>query len=123
MYFRTEWHWRGIWTTANLTIRTAASNSQAKTPASEPSDTNGVNVSKGKSDCCLLQSECERKECGFIRKELKCPYYLANAREGYYIEDQEKIRNRQFREHRDHDTVAFLESLKNNGDDKNNCSC
>ena len=49
MYFRTEWHGRGIWATANLTIRTAASNSQAKTPVSEPSDTNVVNVSKGKS--------------------------------------------------------------------------
>lgn len=49
MYFRTEWHWRRIWAMANLMIRTAAPNSQAEAPASEPSDTNGPNVSEGKS--------------------------------------------------------------------------
>lgn len=80
-------------------------------------------MKKSINDRCPLQIECERKKCEFVNKELECPYYSANAREGYYIEDQEKIRNRQFREHWEHDTVAFLESLKNNGDDKNNCSC
>lgn len=49
MYFRTEWHWRRIWAMANLMIRTAAPNSQAEAPASEPSDTNGPNVSEGNS--------------------------------------------------------------------------
>ncbi len=80
-------------------------------------------MKKSINDRCPLQVECERKKCDFIRKELECPYYSANAREGYYIEDQEEIRNRQFREHWEHDTVAFLESLKNNGDGKNSCSC
>lgn len=80
-------------------------------------------MKKSINDRCPLQNECERKKCDFIRKELECPYYSANAREGYYIEDQEEIRNRQFREHWEHDTVAFLESLKNNGDGKKSCLC
>lgn len=49
MYFRIEWHWRRIWAMANLMIRTAAPNSQAEAPASEPYDTNGPNVSEGNS--------------------------------------------------------------------------
>ena len=37
---------------------------------------------------CPLQTECERKTCEYVRKELECPYYSANARDGYYIYDQ-----------------------------------
>ena len=31
---------------------------------------------------CPLQAECERKTCEYVRKELECPYYSANDREG-----------------------------------------
>ena len=47
---------------------------------------------------CPLQAECERNTCEYARKELECPYYSANAREGYYIYDQEAIRDRRDRE-------------------------
>lgn len=40
---------------------------------------------------CPLQAECE-KVCRWQGIELYCPYYEANARPGYDIEDQERIR-------------------------------
>lgn len=39
---------------------------------------------------CPLQAECE-KVCQWQGFELDCPYYEANARPGYEIEDQEQI--------------------------------
>lgn len=50
-----------------------------------------------KNDRCPLQAECE-KQCGFFGRELDCPYYNANAREGYEIDDQEERRRAQWRE-------------------------
>ena len=50
-----------------------------------------------KNDRCPLQVECE-KQCGFFGRELDCPYYNANAREGYEIDDQEERRRAQWRE-------------------------
>lgn len=57
---------------------------------------------------CPLQAECERKTCEYVRKELECPYYSANAREGYYIYDQEAIRDRRDREAMDEALLASL---------------
>ena len=51
-------------------------------------------MKKSINDRCPLQVECERKKCEYVRKELECPYYSANARKGYYIDDQEEIRDR-----------------------------
>lgn len=62
---------------------------------------------------CPLQAECERKKCEFILKELECPYYSANSREGYYIDDQEEIRDRRYRERQD---AQFSEPLGGNDD-------
>lgn len=66
------------------------------------------------NDRCPLQIECERKKCDFIHTELECPYYSANARKDYYIDDQEEIRNR-----RDRDAMeeAYLASLGDDDDD------
>lgn len=36
MYFRSEWHWRRIWATADLMIRAAAPKGKAEEPAPEP---------------------------------------------------------------------------------------
>ncbi|WP_368273892.1 ParB/RepB/Spo0J family partition protein [Intestinimonas butyriciproducens] len=71
-------------------------------------------MKKSINDRCPLQVECERKKCDFIRKELECPYYSANAREGYYIYDQEAIRDRRDREAMDE---ALLASLGDDDDD------
>lgn len=57
---------------------------------------------------CPLQTECERKTCEYVRKELECPYYSANARDGYYIYDQEAIRDRRDREAMDEALLASL---------------
>lgn len=40
------------------------------------------------NDRCPLQAECEIK-CHYVGHELDCPYYDANARPGYEIDDQE----------------------------------
>ena len=48
MYFRTEWHWRRIWATADLMIRAAAPKNQAATPAPEPLGTVGPELNEGK---------------------------------------------------------------------------
>lgn len=48
MYFRSEWHWRRVWATADLMIRAAAPRGQAETPAPEPPGTNGTTLSEGK---------------------------------------------------------------------------
>lgn len=66
------------------------------------------------NDRCPLQDECERKKCEFIRTELECPYYSANAREGCYIYDQEAIRDKRDRESMDE---ALLASLGDDDDD------
>lgn len=63
---------------------------------------------------CPLQVECERKTCEYVHKELECPYYSANAREGHYIYDQEEIRDRRDREAMDE---ALLASLDDDDDD------
>lgn len=47
MYFRSEWHWRRIWATADLMIRAAAPKDQAETPAQEPPRANGSTLSEG----------------------------------------------------------------------------
>ena len=41
MYFRSEWHWRRVWATADMMIRAAAPNGQAETPTPEPQGING----------------------------------------------------------------------------------
>ena len=46
---------------------------------------------------CPLQAECERK-CSYIGRELDCPYYDANARPGYEIDDQEERRRAKWKE-------------------------
>lgn len=69
---------------------------------------------KALNERCPLQTECERKACEYVRKELECPYYSANAREGYYIYDQEAIRDRRDREAMDE---ALLASLGDDDDD------
>ena len=66
-------------------------------------------VKKSLNDRCPLQVECERKKCDFVHNELECPYYSANARDGYYIYDQEDIRNRAYREREEADFLASLE--------------
>lgn len=66
------------------------------------------------NDRCPLQVECERKKCEYVRNELACPYYSANAREGYYIDDQEEIRDRRGQEAMDE---ALLASLGDDNDD------
>lgn len=66
------------------------------------------------NDRCPLQIECERKKCDFIHTELECPYYSANARKDYYIDDQEEIRNRRDREAMEE---AYLASLGDDDDD------
>ena len=71
-------------------------------------------MKKSINDRCPLQVECERKKCDFIHTELKCPYYSVNARKDYYIDDQEEIRERQYREQQD---AQFLESLGDDDDD------
>lgn len=50
------------------------------------------------NDRCPLQGECERSKCGFIGKELDCPYYFSNAVPGCDIDDQEEVRERRRRE-------------------------
>lgn len=71
-------------------------------------------MKKSINDRCPLQVECERKKCEYVRKELECPYYSANAREDYYIDDQEEIRDRRDREAMDE---ALLASLGDDDDD------
>ena len=63
---------------------------------------------KALNERCPLQTECERKTCEYVRKELECPYYSANARDGYYIYDQEAIRDRRNREAMDEALLASL---------------
>lgn len=48
MYFRSEWHWRRVWATADMMIRAAAPNGQAETPTPEPQGINGPALSEGK---------------------------------------------------------------------------
>ena len=40
------------------------------------------------NDRCPLVSECLRKKCEYKFKESACPYYMANSRPGFEIEDQ-----------------------------------
>jgi len=54
-------------------------------------------MAKEKNDRCPLQAECEKK-CTYKLHELDCPYYHANARPGYEIEDQEELRWKQYKE-------------------------
>ena len=65
-------------------------------------------MQKSINDRCPLQIECERKKCDFIRKELDCPYYSANARDGYYIYDQETARERLYQERTEEALLASL---------------
>lgn len=55
-------------------------------------------MAKNINDRCPLAVECERKKCEFAHKELDCPYYSVNARQDYYIEDQEELRQKRYRE-------------------------
>lgn len=48
-------------------------------------------MARKRNDRCPLQDECE-KICAYQNHELDCPYYSVNAREDYYIEDQEELR-------------------------------
>lgn len=63
-----------------------------------------------KNDRCPLQAECE-KQCGFFGQELDCPYYNANAREGYEIDDQEERRRAQWREAEEAEFAARMGQL------------
>lgn len=58
---------------------------------------------------CPLQVECERKSCEYIHRELECPYYSVNARKDYYIEDQEEIRRKQYREMEEAEFREYME--------------
>ena len=49
------------------------------------------------NDRCPLQAECEQK-CAHVGRELNCPYYEANARPGYEIDDQEERRRAKWKE-------------------------
>ena len=49
------------------------------------------------NDRCPLQAECEQK-CAHVGHELDCPYYDANARPGYEIDDQEERRRAKWKE-------------------------
>lgn len=49
------------------------------------------------NDRCPLQAECEQK-CSYKGRELNCPYYEANARPGYEIDDQEERRRAKWKE-------------------------
>ncbi len=49
------------------------------------------------NDRCPLQAECEQK-CAHVGHELDCPYYDANARPGYEIDDQEDLRRAKWKE-------------------------
>lgn len=48
------------------------------------------------NDRCPLQAECEQK-CAHVGHELDCPYYDANARPGYEIDDQEERRRAEWK--------------------------
>ena len=63
-----------------------------------------------KNDRCPLQAECE-KQCGFFGRELDCPYYNANARKGYEIDDQEERRRAQWREAEEAEFAARMGQL------------
>lgn len=49
------------------------------------------------NDRCPLQAECKQK-CAHVGHELDCPYYDANARPGYEIDDQEERRRAKWEE-------------------------
>ena len=47
---------------------------------------------------CPLSTECERKKCEHIGRELDCDYYHANARDELVIEDQERLCEERWRQ-------------------------
>ena len=57
---------------------------------------------------CPLQAECERKKCEFVKRELRCDYYSANARGELAIEDQEKLRREREEDPFSSEEGAFL---------------
>lgn len=60
------------------------------------------------NDRCPLQAECERK-CSYIGRELDCPYYDANARPGYEIDDQEERRRAEWKKAEEAEYEARME--------------
>lgn len=64
---------------------------------------------KRENERCPLQAECE-KQCGFIGRELDCPYYEGNARPGYEIHDQEERRRRAWKQAEEAELAAMLGS-------------
>lgn len=69
------------------------------------------------NDRCPLSVECERKKCEFAHKELGCPYYSVNARQDYFIEDQEELRQKQCREAEEADWEAKLADMDDDEDE------
>ena len=60
------------------------------------------------NDRCPLQAECEQK-CAHVGHELDCPYYDANARPGYEIDDQEDLRRAKWKEAEEAEYEARME--------------
>lgn len=60
------------------------------------------------NDRCPLQAECEQK-CAHVGHELDCPYYDANARPGYEIDDQEERRRAKWKEAEEAEYEARME--------------
>lgn len=74
-------------------------------------------MAKNINDRCPLAVECERKKCEFAHKELDCPYYSVNARQDYFIEDQEELRQKQYREAEEADWEAKLADMDDDEDE------
>lgn len=60
------------------------------------------------NDRCPLQAECEQK-CAHVGHELDCPYYDANARPGYEIDDQEDRRRAEWKKAEEAEYEARME--------------
>ena len=60
-----------------------------------------------KNERCPLQEECEKK-CTYMKRELDCPYYNANARGDLVIDDQEERRERMWRQQEEEEFAAMM---------------
>lgn len=60
-----------------------------------------------KNERCPLQEECEKK-CTYMKHELDCPYYNANARGDLVIDDQEERRERMWRQQEEEEFAAMM---------------
>ena len=60
-----------------------------------------------KNERCPLQEECEKK-CTYMKHELDCPYYSANAREDLVIDGQEWRREEIWRRREEEEFAAMM---------------